>query len=152
TPRAIADRAGPWDEALTLNDDGEYFTRIVLAAGAIKFSAPGASLYRSQLSSSLSRRRDDRALASLVRSVERIAAHVQSAEDSPRVRAALAEYWQRLVYELYPQEPAARRRATAKVRELGGARLPPAMGARERWVARFVGWKLARRLRLAFFR
>ena len=30
-PRAVAERAGPWNETLTLNDDGEYFCRVLLA-------------------------------------------------------------------------------------------------------------------------
>ncbi|MDE3084845.1 MAG: glycosyltransferase family 2 protein, partial [Verrucomicrobiota bacterium] len=34
-PHAVADRAGPWDEALTLNDDGEYFCRVLLASNGI---------------------------------------------------------------------------------------------------------------------
>ena len=29
-PRNIAERAGTWDERLTLNDDGEYFACILL--------------------------------------------------------------------------------------------------------------------------
>src|SRR5262249_13385356 len=32
TPRAVADEAGPWDESLSLDDDGEYFNRVVLAS------------------------------------------------------------------------------------------------------------------------
>lgn len=146
-PRAIADRAGPWDESLSLNDDGEYFARVVLTARRIVFSPTGASLYRSNLGGSLSRRRDDRALASVLRSVELIAAHVQRAEDSSRVRQALADYWQRLVYEIYPEGPDQCARAEAEVRALGGSSLPPAMGGRERLLSHVIGWKLARRLR-----
>src|ERR1035438_9516693 len=31
-PSAVARAAGPWDEALSINDDGEYFARVALAA------------------------------------------------------------------------------------------------------------------------
>lgn len=147
-PRAIADRAGPWDEALTLNDDGEYFARVALASCRLVFSPTGASLYRSNLPSSLSRRRSRPALESVFRSVALIAGHLQRAEDSPRVRRALADYWQRLVFEIYPEGPDLCRRAEAEARVLGGSTLPPATGGREQFVARFLGWKLARRLRL----
>jgi hypothetical protein len=34
-PRTIADAAGMWDETLSLGDDGEYFTRILLAAESV---------------------------------------------------------------------------------------------------------------------
>ncbi|MGA3006265.1 MAG: glycosyltransferase family 2 protein [Opitutaceae bacterium] len=146
-PRDLADRAGPWDESLSLNDDGEYFARVTLAARRIVFSAVGASLYRSDLRGSLSRRRDRRALESAARSMKLIATHLSRAEDSPRVRRALADYWQRFIYDIYPAAPDLRRSAEAEVRAFGGSHLKPEMGARERFVARLVGWKAARRLR-----
>ncbi len=147
-PRAVAGRAGPWDETLSLNDDGEYFARVALAARRIAFSPAGASFYRSALPGSLSRRRDRRALESVAHSVELIAAHLRRAEDSPRVRHSLADYWQRLVYEIYPDAPDLCHRAESEVRKLGGSGLLPDMGSRERLAAQVLGWKLARRLRL----
>jgi glycosyltransferase involved in cell wall biosynthesis len=149
-PRAVAQRAGPWDKSLSLNDDGEYFARVVLAARSIVFSPVGASLYRSRLPGSLSGRRDRRALVSQARSVELTATHLLRAEDSPRVRRALADCWQRLAFELYPDAPDLFLRAEAESRALGGSTLLPEMGGRERLAARFLGWKLARRLRRAF--
>lgn len=147
TPRGVADQAGPWNEALSLNDDGEYFARVVQAARRIVYSPTGATFYRSRLPGSLSQRRSVAALRSLAQSVELIAGHVRRLEDSPRVRHALADYWQRLAYELYPEVPDLRRRAAAQVRALGGSDLAPAQGRRERFLARLVGWRLARRLR-----
>lgn len=151
-PRTIVDRAGPWDESLSLNDDGEYFARAVLSSGGIRFSAQGASLYRSNLVGSLSQQRSRRALDSVFASVTLIAGHLRRVEDSQRVTRALADYWQRLVYELYPDAPDLVRRASAEVRALGGSTLRPAMGARELLAGRFLGWRLARRLQLLLSR
>jgi glycosyltransferase involved in cell wall biosynthesis len=148
-PRELLERAGPWDESLTLNDDGEYFARVALAARRILFSPTGASLYRSSLPGSLSRRRDRRALDSVFRSVESIAAQLRRFENTPRVQRVLADYWQRLIYEIYPDAPDLCRRAEDRVREFGGSSLRPTMGSRERLVAGLLGWKLARRLRLS---
>jgi len=149
-PRTIAERVGPWDESLSLNDDGEYFARIALAASHIRFTPVGASLYRSNLPGSLSRRRDRRALTSLARSIELIAGHLLQAEDSPRVRQALANYWQRLVYELYAIAPDLCRHAEAQVLRFGGSTIRPEMGRRSRIAARLIGWKLVYRLRHSF--
>jgi len=145
-PRSVADRAGPWDESLSLNDDGEYFARVVLASRGIVFSNTGASLYRSSLPGSLSRQRSPRALASVYRSVSLIARHLLRAETSPRVRRALADYWQRLVYDLYPDAPDLCQQAEAHARALGGSALRPEQGSRQRIVAHLLGWKLTRRL------
>ena len=149
-PRAVAERAGPWDESLSLNDDGEYFARIVLAAHSIVFSSAGASLYRSNLTGSLSRQRSRRALESVFRSVELVATHVRQAEDSPPTRRALADYWQRLAFEIYPEAPDLCRRAETEVRAYGGSSVSPAMGSRLRFLARLIGWKPSRRLQHLF--
>src|SRR5258708_5011849 len=68
-PRSLLDRAGPWNEALTLNDDGEYFARVMLAASCIAFT-PGARCFYRATPKSLTRRRDRRALVSLHRAVD----------------------------------------------------------------------------------
>lgn len=146
-PRPVAERAGPWDERLSLNDDGEYFARVVLASAGIAFTpAPAASHYRSGLRGSLSQRRSKTALASLALSVELVALHLTAADHSPRTRQALADYWQRLVYELYPGDPAGSRQAEARAAALGGSRVPPPLGYRQHLLARFIGWRLAYRI------
>jgi glycosyltransferase involved in cell wall biosynthesis len=144
-PAAVARAAGPWDESLSLNDDGEYFARVALASAGV-IHVPGAlSLYRSGLPLSLSGRKDARARQSLFASCILVAGHLRRAEDSPQVRAALADYLQRLAFELYPGDPALHRRAQAEAYRLGGSAVRPAMGARQALLARMVGWKLARR-------
>lgn len=147
-PRTVLDAAGPWDESLSLNDDGEYFARVVLASSGMVFTADAdaATYYRSGLGGSLSRRRSATALSSLYRSIEKISALVSAREDSPRTRAALATYWQRLAYELYPDDPAGSRRASGRARDFGGSDLRPPMGARLRWFSRIFGWRAAYRL------
>ncbi len=149
-PRAVADRAGPWDERLSLNDDGEYFARVLLASAGIICAPNTRTYYRSGLSGSLSHRRSSHAFESLALSVESVAKHLRDAEDSPRVHRALAEYWQRLEYEIYPNEPKLCRFAAAQARAFGGASRPPKMGPAERLAARFIGWRLTRRLRGTF--
>lgn len=147
-PRAVLDAAGSWDESLSLNDDGEYFARVVLSSSGLIFTgdADAATYYRSGMGGSLSRRRSASALASLYRSIEQISALLAAREDTPRVRAALATYWQRLAYELYPDDPAGSRRAAQRARDFGGSDLEPPMGARLRWFARVFGWRAAYRL------
>ncbi|MBI5692646.1 MAG: glycosyltransferase family 2 protein [Verrucomicrobia bacterium] len=146
-PRPVADRAGPWDERLTLNDDGEYFARVVLAAEGIVCVPEVHSFYRSGLPGSLSRRRSRAALESLYLSIEKVSQAVGRAESSVRVQQALADYWQRLVYELYPEAPDLSRQAAREAAARGGSRVAPSMGNRERQLARVVGWRLARRLK-----
>jgi glycosyltransferase involved in cell wall biosynthesis len=145
-PRSLLERAGPWNEALSLNDDGEYFARVMLAAGKIVFCAEARSYYRSGFPGSLSGRSDRRALESLYRSVELTLDHLQGADDSSRTRAAIDYAWKLAAFELYPGAPDLSRAAEARSRRFGGSSRPFPAGGRFQLVARFLGWRLARRL------
>jgi glycosyltransferase involved in cell wall biosynthesis len=145
-PRALLDAAGPWDETLSLNDDGEYFARVALASSGIVFCADAHSFYRSNLSGSLSRRKDPRALASLFRSVELTLDHLLDADRSPRSAAAAAFAWKWLAFELYPVVSDLSRVAEKNSLRLGGSRRPFPGSGRFQLLSRFVGWRLARRL------
>jgi hypothetical protein len=145
-PIDIARRAGPWNEKLSLNDDGEYFARVVLAASKVVHAPNSLSFYRSGLPRSLSGRSDRRSLESLALSCELVAAHLKRFEDSPRVKAALADYFKRLAFELYPAAPDLSAKAEESSISMGGSSIRPSMGTRQAWMARVLGWKLARRV------
>lgn len=143
--RALLDRAGPWDETLSLNDDGEYFARVMLASPGIVFCAEARSYYRSNLSGSLSKRADRRALESLFHSVELTLAHLLATDNTDRTRAAVAYAWKWAAFELYPGAPDLSRAAEANSRRYGGSPRPFPAGGRFQLAARLFGWRFARR-------
>jgi glycosyltransferase involved in cell wall biosynthesis len=145
-PRALLDRSGSWDEALSLNDDGEYFARVALASDQIVFCTDARSYYRSNLSNSLSRRKDPRALASLYRSVELTLEHLLAVDRSPRTVAAAAFAWKWAAFELYPTLSDLSRTAEAESKKLGGSSRPFPAGGRFQLLSRLLGWRVARRL------
>ena len=147
-PRTLLDLAGPWDETLSLNDDGEYFARVILRASALVPVPAARCHYRSGLAPSLSRRRDARALVSLHRSVDLTTAHLLTADDSTRSRAAAVRAWRTLAFELLPDAPTLARAARAAATTLGGPATPLGGPAWVAGLARFLGWPLARRLHL----
>jgi glycosyltransferase involved in cell wall biosynthesis len=147
-PRRVLDAAGPWDEALSLNDDGEYFGRAVLQARGILFCAEAQAFYRSGLPGSLSRRTGRRALESLWRSTElTVGRMLTAASFSARARAAAANGWQRLAFECYPAAPDLASAAEKRSRELGGSPFPWPGGPAFHRLARLVGWRTAKRVR-----
>ena len=145
-PRALLDGAGPWDESLSLNDDGEYFARAALAASQIVHCADARSYYRSNLSGSLSGRKDPRALQSHYRSVELTVEHLLKYDASPRSRAAAAYAWKCTAFELYPGAPVLAQAAESAGRQLGGSNRPFPGSGRFQFAAKFLGWRLARQL------
>ncbi|MDD2765427.1 MAG: glycosyltransferase family A protein [Opitutaceae bacterium] len=141
TPRETAERAGPWNEELTLNDDGEFFSRVLLASTGITFTPTARSYYRSGLPGSLSQRRDERSRRSQFRSIELIAEHLRQAEDSPRVLRAIANHYQRFVYDFYPFPADLMELAEQRVAALGGSTLALSMGPKTAALARLLGWR-----------
>ena len=144
--RHLLDRVGPWNETLSLNDDGEYFSRVMLAARGLLHIAGARCFYRSSVSGSLSRRTDPAAFTSLFRSVELITRLLLATDNSPRTRAACAYAWMKTAFEVYPPMPTLADEAVARSRALGGtSRSLPGSG-RFQLAASIVGWRLARRL------
>ncbi len=45
-PKNILDAAGPWNERLSMDDDGEYFCRVILASKGILYAKDVTSYYR----------------------------------------------------------------------------------------------------------
>ena len=147
-PRSLLNQVGPWNQTLSLNDDGEYFNRVMLAAAGILFCAGARTYYRSAIASSLSRRSDEKALRSLWETTRLNGARLLvAAAYSPRAQNAVANGWQRLAFELYPVLPALATEAEAQMRALGGTSYPLPAGPAFLRLARFTGWRLAKRLR-----
>lgn len=147
-PRALIDAAGPWDESLSLNDDGEFFARVMLAASGLIHVPEARCFYRAGYAPSLSRRRDARALASLHRSVASTLNHWLAQDRSPRTLAAANLAWRRTALELYPEAVPLANAARRSARAYGTSDEP--YGA-PRWVgatARLIGWTTARRFQL----
>lgn len=53
--RKIIERAGPWNESLTINDDGEFMMRVIANCKKIRFCSPAAVWYREADGNHLSR-------------------------------------------------------------------------------------------------
>jgi glycosyltransferase involved in cell wall biosynthesis len=148
--RSLATRAGPWDETLTLDDDGEYFSRVVLASGGVRCCRDAVSYYRSAHARTLSRSKSRAAWTSAARSLELTSTRLLAAENSARTRRACATAYQQYIYDAYPHAADFRRRAAKKVVELGGSDLTPPGGPKFHWARRVLGWRAARRLQTWF--
>jgi glycosyltransferase involved in cell wall biosynthesis len=150
TPRYISDKAGPWNDELSLNDDGEYFTRVLLASRGVRFCKGARCFYRSGSSNSLSARKDRAALTSAYRAAELASANLLAYADNAITRMACAWQFRRFAYDAYPGVPDLVTVAEQRCAELGGSRLKPGGGRAFQLTARLVGWKVARHAQVAW--
>jgi glycosyltransferase involved in cell wall biosynthesis len=144
--RKIADAAGPWDTRLLGDDDGEYFSRVLLASDGTRFVPNARVYYRQTGASSLSyighsdRKRDAQWL-SMVLHIK----YLRSIEDSQRVRAACITYLQNWMVYFYPERADLFEQAQMLAKELGGALEAPSLSWKYAWIKTLFGWPLARR-------
>lgn len=142
-PRGLVQQAGPWNERLLRNQDGEFFSRVVVQAPKIAFVEGAWAYYRSGLPGSISRRMSDAALASLYDSTVLCERTLLAHEDTPRTRRAVAGLYQQFLFTAYPRVPALCRQAEARVVQLGGMYRVPGVIRPLRPVRDHVGWKVA---------
>jgi len=152
TPRATIDKAGPWNEQLSLNDDGEFFCRVALASSQILFCEDARGYYRSGAAATLSRRRDDDALGSAYRAIDLSCQGLLRQCDSPAALRACATHYRRFLLDAYPDVPDLVAAAEARVAQLGGSDLTVAGGPMFRLIRDCLGWKAAKRVQRQWHR
>lgn len=143
-PRKVIDTAGTWDESLSLNDDGEYFCRVILASEGVRFCPEAKSFYRSGIDNSLSARRTRAAHCSALRSCELCSDYLLAEEDTERTRRACAALFERFIYETDASMSDLVERADHKARMLGGGRVKIG-GSLYRALYKTVGGNLTKR-------
>ena len=145
--RAITDRAGPWDERLSLNDDGEYFGRVVAACRIVRFIPEAKCYYRQSSFGQLSRSRSEKAADSLLLSTVLRVRALLKLEMSTRTKQAALALIRTWMPVFYPDKAEAVEQLRALVKELGGELEPPRFGWRSRALQRLFGPEKGKRLR-----
>ncbi len=144
--RHLANAAGQWDGRLSMDDDGEYFSRIICAADRILF-VPEAKSYvrRANLGSLSNSFYSPGKLASQYRSMTLQIARLRGLEDSPRVRTACLAYLQRWLICFYPEHEKIVSESQALAAELGGQLDTPALSWKYALLQRLFGWTVAKK-------
>lgn len=152
--RELTEMTGPWDERLSLNDDGEYFCRVVCNSDKVLFVPDAISYYRQCNIKSLARSRTNAACQSLFLSHKQSIGHLLSLENTARTKAASVKLLKRWLYHFYPEKPYIYPKKNDLLREiliqlndlsdeLGGEVLPPDLNWKYNFIKKIFGWKMA---------
>ena len=149
TPRKLIEMAGGWNESLTINQDGEFFCRVLLRATSICFCDVNGVYYRSGLQSSISQNSKNsvikaRSLLDSYNSYYRYAIHIDNSE---RVRKALATNYLNYIYQFYHEHNEIAREAEDKFYSLGFKKMWPVGGRKFKLLVSIFGFKVAMQLR-----
>jgi glycosyltransferase involved in cell wall biosynthesis len=145
--RKLTELAGPWDEQLTLDDDGEYFSRVVAASDNVRFVPEARSYYRRHNVGSLSRTVSGRACESLFLSLSLRISQLRHLEDSDRTRSASIQLLQTWLDYFYPEKDALLQQVNTLARDLGGTLSPPSLSWKYQPIKAVFGWKAAKQMR-----
>ena len=149
TSRELVEAAGPWDTRLLGDDDGEFFTRVLMASHGVKFVPDGKVYYRAAGASSLSYiGGSDKKQEAQMLSMKLTISYLRSLEDTPRSRAACVTYLQNWLVFFYPQRMDLVEEAQRMAKELGGQLEEPYLSWKYSWIRTLFGWHLARRAQL----
>lgn len=145
--RTLTDMVGPWDERLSLDDDGEYFCRVVAASHNVHFVPEAKVYYRQWHSGSISRTASEKARRSLFLSLTLCVDHLRALEDSERTRDANVALLQTWSHYFYPEEPDLYERVCNLAREMGGIISPPRLKWKYALIKRMFGWGAVKKTR-----
>lgn len=146
-PRALLEKAGGWDERLSLNNDFEFSVRLLLQAEKVLF-APGAKIYyRSGISSTLSQVVSEKKFKEGLLSTYLGCSYLLKADASNEMRRICANRYQEWLFSAYPNFRQFEKELQQKIKELGGSDRKLDGGKVFRILSDVFGWKNAKRIK-----
>ena len=144
--RRLTELAGPWNEDLVRNQDGEYICRVVSVSDKVKFIPEAKSYYRIGNLGSLSRSTSDKVSKSLFLSLNLCINQILEKENSPRVRKACLKLLQNKYYYFYPEKREMIKEIEKIAKSLNGKLNPPQLNKKYTVIKKIIGWKNVKKI------
>jgi glycosyltransferase involved in cell wall biosynthesis len=151
-PKQIIEKVGEWNETISMDDDGEYFCRIVLnAKGIIK--TQGFCYYRRSLvNSSLSSKTNLKSYESMLKSYILRKQHLLAKTDSFAAKVAIYKLFMNLAVGSYIKYPNISKLALEEVPNIAvKGYIPSVGGPTSSLLAKLLGWKTTKKLQHLYY-
>lgn len=153
SPVEVLKNAGPWDEKISLDDDGEYFTRVLVESDGIQYTGSTCVYYRQHNQRRVSAKRSHGAMAGWLRSIDSkytcVFPQTKGKQREQAAQGLARQYWS-VAIEAYPAHPDIASNAEARAMALGFP-YPLHPISKNGWKAvvsrsvhSWVGWRVAR--------
>jgi glycosyltransferase involved in cell wall biosynthesis len=148
TPATLIRKAGSWNESLTINDDGEFFCRVLLQAKQILVAHQTACYYRKHITNlSLSAGKGKKSLESQYLSIALRTAHLKSFKPDKRIDKIAVYGLMELLMITYPQYKDLSNKILADIQQYDVPAVAPPLGGKiAESIKKLFGWKTARLL------
>jgi glycosyltransferase involved in cell wall biosynthesis len=141
--RELTEMAGGWDERLSLNDDSEYFFRIVAASELVEFHPQARSYHRLGILSSLSSMRTEKHLESLNLCNNLCVDYLLNIENSEVTRNASRIFLQNFVAGIPLENSYIVKDTKIRIIELGGSIPLPSETRKFVFIKKILGLRIA---------
>lgn len=145
----LVELAGPWNENLVLNQDGEFMSRVILNSKGIQFCDGILAYYRSGLSGSISQNnKNSKGKAfSLLESYILYKKSVVDSDKLVKLKKGLGHNFLTFIYQYYDYFPELVKKAKQEFYSLGYSKMWPVGGRKFKKVASVLGFETTIRLR-----
>jgi glycosyltransferase involved in cell wall biosynthesis len=147
THKRLILKAGDWNENLTINQDGEFFCRVLLNCKEVIFESKSKVYYRSPSAGNISRNKSRKSIESLLASYQSYEFEALRSEDSYRVRLALKKVYQKFIYDIFPRYPDLVKEAERLILNLNVDEKTYIGGPKFQRLSKLIGFKNAIRLK-----
>lgn len=149
--RELSEAAGSWNTRLSVDDDGEYFSRVLIASQGVRFVPEAKVLYRQTGCTAVSyigqsKKKLESQFESLFLQID----YLCSLEQSDRVREACLQFLQDWFPYFYPEQQALVARMHGLASKLGGKLMRPQLSWKYAWIDKCFGFHSAKRAQIRY--
>ena len=145
-PRALIDRIGGWDESLTIQDDMEFFARMLCAVREVHYCVDALFLYRQSAPNSLSQAIGRSSFESRAQATLLAVGYLVAMNNETQARQAAARQLMQVAYVHYLDAPDLSRMVRLRAYDLVGAnaaaKVPLQGGRLRRALQSIFGWRI----------
>lgn len=142
--RELTEAAGAWDTKLLVDDDGEYFCRVLLQSNGVRFVPDARVYYRASGAGSLSYIGKSKSKQNAQwQSMQLHIHYLRSLDDTPQARASCVSYLQNWLGFFYPERRDLIDQMQEVANELGSKLSMPCLPRKYSWIGSIFGAKIA---------
>lgn len=146
-PRNTLHLSGLWDEKLSLINDFEFFSRVLLNSKKVLFEPEATLYYRSGLKGSLSGIKTRASAESAFLAIKSAYSLLLKYRNDAKAQLACSNIWQNFIYEIYPNHSDLITDAKANLALLPKPTLSYPCGGYTKIAKQLIGWKATKRLK-----
>lgn len=146
-PRATLEKAGLWNENLSVINDLEFFTRVILNSNKVNFSDKSILYYRSGNPLTLSGQKTRKSMDSSFNSINLSTGYLLANSKSALAKQSVANIWQSFIYECYPRFKDLTIKAEMQIKLLTKPDLKYHNSPKALIFQKIFGWKFVKLLR-----